>query len=203
MKLVATSYLSNKGIQLNNELIQAISSSDDNWLKSIYTALDCDYPKFHKMDNLSKMAFLCSTVLNEILATIPDKEEDLQLIFANASSSQVTDLKFIDSYQIQGAPSPSLFVYTLPNIVTGELAIRNKWYGENIFLISEKMEETLFENQIEFAFKKGNSHCLCSWVESNKDGNEECFVFLVSNSDESSKNFTTELTNRLNQYRNE
>lgn len=203
MKLVATSYLSQKGLHLNNELIQSISSSEENWLKSIYTALDCDYPKFHKMDNLSKMAFLCTSVMNESLATIPNKEEDLQLIFANASSSQVTDLKFIDSYQIQGAPSPSLFVYTLPNIVTGELAIRNKWYGENIFLISEKMDASLFENQMEFAFKKGNKHCLCAWVESNKDENEECFVFLVANSNESSNNFKTEITNRLNQYRNE
>ena len=28
-------------------------------------------------------------------------------------------------------PSPSIFVYTLPNIVSGEIAIRHKYYGES------------------------------------------------------------------------
>src|SRR3712207_7721599 len=32
-------------------------------------------------------------------------------------------------------PSPSVFVYTLPNIVTGEIAIRNHYHGETHFFV--------------------------------------------------------------------
>ena len=39
-------------------------------------------------------------------------------------------IQHADSYY----PSPALFVYTLPNIVTGEIAIRNKYYGETSFV---------------------------------------------------------------------
>ena len=61
-------------------------------------------------------------------------------------------------------PSPSLFVYTLPNIVTGEIAIRHKFYGETCFYILENKEQ-LFElanNQVQLTKL---SAALIGWVE--------------------------------------
>lgn len=199
MKVIATSYISAKGAFLNDTKVCSVE--DANWLKVIYQSLELDYPKFYKMDNLSKMAFLGSEIMKNEIASVQQSDQDMQLLFANSASSQQTDLKYIESYSNEGNPSPSLFVYTLPNIVTGELAIRNKWFGENTFFITEKFDENFFKDQLQFAFTRGNNVVLCAWVDTPKDGIEECFLFLVSEDENPSKNL--ELLNRLNNYRNE
>ena len=201
MKLIASSYIHPKGAFLNGEKRIDTSNTDENYLKVIYSSLNLDYPKFYKMDNLSKLAVLAEHLLHDEIPSGIDVENKLQLIFANSSSSQLTDLKYQESYQNLGSPSPSLFVYTLPNILTGELSIRNKWYGENIFFIKEKFDAEFFIEQIQFSFRRGNTHCLCGWVESNVNGTEECFLFLVAqNSGESTPE---SLMNSLRFYRNE
>lgn len=202
MKILAHSYISAAGLRLNHELIY--TPKEDNWLKSIYQQMNIDYPKFYKMDNLSKMTVLASERLTKFIPITCIENDKLQLIFANSSASQHTDLRFIDSYENLGNPSPSLFVYTLPNILTGEVAIKNKWYGENCFFITQQFDESLFYDQIEFSFNRGNEICLCGWVETGNDVNtkskiEECFLFLVAKTG----NEKIELETLLNQYRNE
>lgn len=201
MKLIAHSYISSKGASLNGNRMIACDKMEENFLKYIYTELRSDYPKFYKMDNLSKMAFLADSLLQDFIPKNKDQENKLNLIMANASSSVKTDLKFIDSYSNLGNPSPSLFVYTLPNILNGELAIRHKWYGENSFFIQESFDAEFFIDQIQFSFNRGNELCICGWIESPVTGNEECFLFLVSNEGESLS--SESIMNILNGYRNE
>lgn len=190
MNITASSYLSRKGAFLNKEL--KFGFREENWLKECYQWLEMDYPKFYKMDPLSKMAVLATELIKSggILNGIQDDE--LELLFANANASQHTDLKFIESYEQQGNPSPSLFVYTLPNILTGELAIRNKWYGENTFFITPEFDETLFAERLYHSAQKGSTHCLCGWVDSKLNAQsavelEECFLFLVALSKEDTR----------------
>lgn len=181
MKIISHAHISENGSFLNKELI--LDGSTENHLKELYQKLDLSYPKFYKMDDLSKMSVLgCELLLNQI--DLEDSENNLQLVFANSSSSQLTDLKFIDSYTNLGAPSPSLFVYTLPNILTGELAIKHKWYGENTFFILPEFKADFYQEQIEFSFNRGNKYVICGWVEANSNGNAECFLFLVENNQE-------------------
>ncbi len=191
MKLIGTCKISNKGAFLNGKKMKLFSSTSENWKKDCYSNLKIDYPKFHKMDALAKMAFLSSEILKKQVNLEKYNKNDFTLIFANDSSSLTTDLNFINSYDVKGSPSPSLFVYTLPNILTGELAIRNKWYGENCFFIEEKFTPEFFLEQINFYFSKGSNACLCGWVESNKE-NEECFLFLIEK--EGKENIQEQLT---------
>jgi hypothetical protein len=207
MKIVASSYISQQGAFLNQEL--KFESKETNWLKECYQKLEMDYPKFYKMDNLSKMTVLGTELIKSttLLDTIQDNE--LELLFANTNASQHTDLKFIESYQEVGTPSPSLFVYTLPNILTGELAIRNKWYGENTFFITPQFDSTLFAERLYHSAKKGTKMCLCGWVESTIDEKnelkEECFLFLVAlnenNSNEDKQSLATHLEKLIKEYR--
>jgi hypothetical protein len=201
MKLIAHSFISSKGAFLNCTSIVACNETDENFLKYIYTELKSDYPKFYKMDYLSKMAFLADSLLHDMIPVDKDQENKLNLIMANATSSVKTDLKFIDSYSNLGNPSPSLFVYTLPNILNGELSIRHKWYGENSFFILESFDAKFFIDQIQFSFNRGNELCICGWIESPATGNEECFLFLVSNEGEALS--PVSIMNILNGYRNE
>jgi hypothetical protein len=201
MKLIASSYINSRGAYLNGEKLFDTSAVQEDYLKALYGYLELDYPKFHKMDHLSKLSILAEQLLHHYIDKDAEPENKLQLIFANSSSSQLTDLKFQDSYTNLGNPSPSLFVYTLPNILTGELCIRHKWYGENIFFILEKFDEDFFLNQIKFSFARENRLCLCGWVESDKNGNEECFLYLVDNTNEATTQLS--LNNTLRLYRNE
>lgn len=202
MKILAHSYVCPKGTFLNGNRVFD-TETEENYLKAAYQQLETEYPKFYKMDVLSKMAFLGTELLLPHFPSGHDLENDLQLIFANASASQYTDNLFVDSYEKQDNPSPSLFVYTLPNIVTGELCIRHKWYGENCFFVEEAFYPKHFSEWSRQALNKGNSLCLCGWVEAKTSGEQECFLFLLSNSDNPDESIELELTTLIKQYRNE
>ena len=198
MKLIGNCKLSKKGVFLNGEYQSQFSGQEENWKKDIYTKLELDYSKFHKMDPLAKMAFLSVEILTNSINTDKYGENEMALLFANNCSSKVTDLKYINSYEVKGNPSPSLFVYTLPNILTGELSIRHKWYGENCFFIEEKFDAEFFLEQINFYFSKGAKSCLCGWVNSDTK-KEESFVFLIENKQDGNENIKAQLTKLYNQ----
>ena len=179
MKILASCKISDKVVFLNGEQ-QSFSGTSDNWKKDLYSHLEVDYPKFYKMDALAKMAFLGFELLDGACDFSQLEDDDVAMLFANKYSSYDTDQKFKESYTEKGSPGPSLFVYTLPNILTGELSIRKKWYGENIFFIQEKFDPEFFIDQINFYFSKGSKACLCGWVDSAND-KEECFLFFVEN----------------------
>lgn len=207
MKILTSSYISPKGAFLNNEL--KFNFDEENRLKEGYQKSGLDYPKFYKMDNLSKMTVLATEIIKSTNILDPVQDDELELLFANANGSQHTDMKFIESYQETGNPSPSLFVYTLPNILTGELAIRNKWYGENTFFITPEFNSTLFTDRLHHSAQKGTEICLCGWVDSTIDEKnelkEECFLFLVdlnkNNTREERRSFATELNELIEKYR--
>jgi hypothetical protein len=202
VKVLAHSYVCPTGTYLNGTLVLN-THGEENPLKLGYQFLQVEYPKFHKMDVLSKMAFIGTELILPFFPSGTDLENELQLLFANASSSQQTDTNFVESYQKLNNPSPSLFVYTLPNIVTGELCIRNKWFGENCFFIEPDFNAANFETWASLAFAKGNSLCLCGWVEAKATGEQECFLFLLSDSSDGTNQIEKELSTLIKQYRNE
>jgi hypothetical protein len=107
-------------------------------------------------------------------------DDEFSLIFSNPNSSYNTDLEYLDSYLKGSSPSPSLFIYTLPNIIIGELSILNKWHGESCFFINEKFDPDFFLDQIRFHFKKESKICVCCWVNTLQD-KTEMFMFIVEN----------------------
>ena len=62
---------------------------------------------------------------------------DRAIVLFNHSSSIASDRKYLASIATPAEyfPSPSVFVYTLPNIVTGEIAMRHGYHGETSFYI--------------------------------------------------------------------
>lgn len=201
MKIIGHSYINPKGAFLNGQNV--LIATEENYLKSYFSELEIDYSKFYKMDLLSKGAFLGDYLLRNSYKDLLNVENELQFVFANASSSKETDIRFIESYERKKNPSPSLFVYTLPNILTGELAITHKWFGENIFYILTKFDSDFFNDQIAMSFLRGNEYCLCGWVEMTGSPKDECFMFLVAKSEVVNENLSNKLNEILNNYRNE
>ena len=94
------------------------------------------------MDSLSKMAFVASERLLEGYGERFVPRNDVTVLFFNSSSSLAVDIDYQKTIQSNDDyyPSPSLFVYTLPNICAGEVAIRNKFCGETSFFVVEELE---------------------------------------------------------------
>jgi 3-oxoacyl-[acyl-carrier-protein] synthase-1 len=62
-------------------------------------------------------------------------------------------------------PSPALFVYTLPNIVTGEIAIRHHIQGETSFYVLDNPEQLEPIVQSTLATRHSPAVLLAGWCE--------------------------------------
>lgn len=170
-------------IQLNGEVVFTSESNDfSDFSKKAYHNFQLNYPKFFKMDNLSKLAFIGSELL---LKSVIDTsiENNIALLFANKSSSLDTDVKYQNSISDDENyfPSPAVFVYTLPNICLGEIAIKNQLKSENSFFIFEAFNSEFMMNYANVLLNtKKADKVLCGWVEYF---NEEykAFLYLVTN----------------------
>ncbi|MFH0786679.1 MAG: 3-oxoacyl-ACP synthase [Pseudomonadota bacterium] len=156
------------------------------FFRSLYRHYQINYPKFFKMDNLSQLCFLSAEILlqgTEFLRNTPG--EEIGIILGNASSSWESDEKHQESIRDRGDyfPSPSVFVYTLPNIMAGEIAIRHKIKGENTVFIFEQFDPGFWVEYVSELFQNQRvKGCLCGWVEWQRDYYES-FLFVVEPKD--------------------
>ncbi len=80
---------------------------------------------------------------------------------------------------LSGVASPAVFVYSLPNIVIGEICIRNGFKGENSFFISDRYDIPVQVNYINQLFKENIiDACICGWLELLGE-NYEAFLYLA------------------------
>jgi hypothetical protein len=179
-------------IKINGSIVfDQPSQVPSEFLKSAYRHLHIQYPKFFKMDNLSRLAFLSAEILlKDLPLTERYPSEKIGLILFNASSSLETDEKHQESISDRANyfPSPSVFVYTLANIMTGEIAIRHKIKGENAVLISEKPDaHAIFQFVSDLFARNSADCCITGWVESYHARLSSCLM-LVEN-EEMAKSF--------------
>ena len=135
-------------------------------LTSLYKQMIGNYPKFYKMDGLSRLGFVASEILLNAEKGETDKER--AIIFFNHSSSIASDRNYKESINDKDNyfPSPSIFVYTLPNIVTGEIAIRNHFHGETSFFILPDKDERMMEEILQASCRDAQSKSfLTGWID--------------------------------------
>ncbi|MDB4497786.1 beta-ACP synthase [Gammaproteobacteria bacterium] len=119
------------------ELKQDTTQNYKEHIRQEYKALNRANLKFYKMDDLSKLGYVLSEQLMQQI-TLPADKSRVALLLCNESSSLVSDSKHQLLIDQQEMVSPAIFVYTLPNIVSGEICIRHKIKGENTFLIGKE-----------------------------------------------------------------
>ena len=152
-------------------------------LTELYRAYVGDYPKFFKMDTLSKLGFVASEMLMKDEGHerfVP--REDRAVILFNTTSSLQADTNYQVTIQDPENyfPSPAAFVYTLPNIVTGEIAIRNKYYGETSFIVMETCDAQIMARQLMNAFQDTiTQSILGGWLDCNDENHFEARIFLI------------------------
>lgn len=185
MSIAITSYclIRNNQLMLNGETLLEIEK-DLNFSVFIKSAYDLNASpnlKFFKMDDLCKLAYIASEFLlkNKKLSE-QYGQENVSLLFANTSSSLDTDINYYNT--IKDFPSPSLFVYTLPNIMMGEISIRNKFKGENSFFIFENFDPDFLRNYAMQLIEKNKAKAvIIGWVDLLKE-NYEALLCLVEES---------------------
>ena len=150
-------------------------------LTELYKRFVGDYPKFYKMDTLCRLGFIGSELLLQA-----EKNErflvknDRMIIFANKSASIKNDTDYLRTIQADSYyPSPALFVYTLPNIVTGEIAIRNNYRAESSFYVLQD-EQTLQKlAQTTLQSVQTARSALVGWVECESKDNFYAHIKIV------------------------
>ncbi len=143
-------------------------------LKLAYRQLNLNYPKFFKMDTLSRLAFLSAELLLK-----GSHNSNTAIVLSNRSGSLDTDLKHQQTIDSGDYPSPSIFVYTLPNIGTGEIAIRHKLRSENAFFVFEEFNAEFLQDYSSILINSAKSEqVLCGWVEVDNH-NIDGFMFLA------------------------
>jgi len=179
MDLIKHIRIGNGKVYVNEELFYENEVVDfRSFGRSLYKYLGISYAKFYKMSALSKLGFLASEILlidENLSQQDPGK---VSLILANASSSLHTDVSYQET--IASKPSPAIFVYTLPNIVIGEICIRNGFMGEGLFFIQESFDKDFIFDYAENLLISGRSErCIAGWIEVDMEGEYHADLSLL------------------------
>lgn len=152
----------------------------DRFIRERYRALGDPNMKFSKMDDLCKLAYVASC---ELLAgrSLPYPAERIGVVMANRSASLDSDRRhqaILDSADPCGA-SPAVFVYTLPNIMLGQVAIRHGLKGESTFLAFPDKSANFIRNYARSLITCGRMDAVVwGWCELY-DGDYDCELTLT------------------------
>ena len=134
-------------------------------LTDLYRQYVGDYPKFFKMDTLCRLGLVASEMLLQQEAAqrfVP--RDDRAVVLAGRYGSLDNDRAYEATIQPDNYfPSPSLFVYTLPNIVTAEIAIRNQYLGETMYYALK--DETQLETLIAATLNEKTTSVIGGWID--------------------------------------
>lgn len=170
-----------KAIVNGSVVAKATAPNFNGFLRELYQDHQCKYPKFFKMDALSKLAFLGAEFMLPKMNDTDFKSSRTALVFSNRSSSLETDKKHQASItSIEAYPSPGVFVYTLPNIGMGEIAIRHQLQTENAFFVFETFQAELLQKYTVSLLKDDKcDQVLCGWVEVHQE-ERHGFFYVVN-----------------------
>jgi hypothetical protein len=169
------------------------------FLVSVYEHLALNYPRFYKMDNLCKLGWLAAEILlSQSFDRTQYQPEDIGLLMANRSSSLDTDIRYFET--VKTMASPALFVYTLPNIVLGEICIRHHFKGENDFFIFDQFDAGFMQQYTTHLFTSGAVQAaICGWVEIMGKDFTACLWLVEKRSNSKAVLFTEENIHQIYQ----
>ena len=180
-------YITPQGVWLDGKVFAIDKDGkQSSLLTALYKQIIGNYPKYYKMDGLCRLGFIASELLLKAERDEGSFTEDINktraIVFFNRSSSIASDKKYLASIVEKDNyfPSPSVFVYTLPNIVTGEIAIRNGYHGETSFYILPHKNELLMQDIIETTFMdEQTTSVLTGWLDYEDSEHFEADLYIA------------------------
>ncbi|MBR0304141.1 MAG: 3-oxoacyl-ACP synthase [Bacteroidales bacterium] len=162
--------ITDDAVVLNGQTIISRNADSNTWLADIYRHIGMAYPKFFKMDNLCKAGTLAAELLlKDVDFDRETVKPDWAVVLMNSASSldddrhYQTTIQDADNYY----PSPAVFVYTLANIITGEIAIRHKIGGESSFYVVPAFSPEQMDTMVSQCFSANPelTHIICGWAD--------------------------------------
>lgn len=107
------------------------------YVKGLFSSVSEPYMKFSKMDDYCKLGTTAvQLLLNNVGGLSQYDPYEIALIVNTDTGCIESDLAHLDNITAdEYASSPAIFVYTLPNVVAGEICIKNKFKGEGVTLV--------------------------------------------------------------------
>jgi hypothetical protein len=164
--ITSHAHIRKRALIKDGELIcRDLRGSFEDFLDSAFQVAGANYPKFHKMDASSKLGFLGSEILLKDFNLLNHYEPgQVALVLSNAHGSLDSDIRYFESTKT--VASPALFVYTLPNIVAGEICIRNGIKGENAFFVTPGFDIPQIHHYVELIMASGRTKaCIAGWID--------------------------------------
>lgn len=122
---------------VNDSVVFSDKSADfGTFIREAFKSRGENNMKFYKMDDLCKLGYVAAAWL---LDGIEFGEEECGMVLSGKYGCLDTDMKHQQIIDKEGdaASSPAVFVYTLPNVVAGEISIRHHIKGENTWFWSD------------------------------------------------------------------
>ena len=134
-------------------------------VNDIFRRSKTDYPKFFKMDMLCRLGIAAAReLLGEAGEGVYD---DAAIILCGSHASLDDDVKYMATIAPGNYyPSPALFVYTLANIVAGEIAIRYGMHGETTCYAADSYDRRSMEEEAAGIIGSGRaSKVVFGWID--------------------------------------
>lgn len=137
MRKSATVEINAGEVIVNDSVVFSDKSADfGTFIREAFKSRGENNMKFYKMDDLCKLGYVAVAWL---LDGIEFGEEECGMVLSGKYGCLDTDMKHQQIIDKEGdaASSPAVFVYTLPNVVAGEISIRHHIKGENTWFWSD------------------------------------------------------------------
>ncbi len=174
-----------RGVVVDNRTLDTHSTGGE-LLKELYRKLIGGYPKFYKMDGLCRLGFVASELLLQLETPRKRDCEDRAVAFFNRTGSLCDDAEYQKTIDDTACyyPSPAIFVYTLPNIVTGEIAIRNKYYGETMMSVLPAFDPQLIvEGTVDLFQDPVTTSAITGWLDCTDRDHYDALVVVTRRGD--------------------
>lgn len=138
MRKSATVEINAGEVLVNDSVVFSDKSADfGTFIREAFKSRGENNMKFYKMDDLCKLGYVAAAWL---LDGIEFGEEECGMVLSGKYGCLDTDMKHQQIIDKEGdaASSPAVFVYTLPNVVAGEISIRHHIKGENTWFWSDE-----------------------------------------------------------------
>lgn len=140
--------------------------------------------KFFKMDMLCKWAWLGAESLfaDTNLLTDVDKSK-VAVVLMTSNGCIDVDKKY--KATMSNVPSPALFVYTLPNIMLGEICIRHGFKGEQLCLVSKEFDAEEISFWVnDLLDNRGMVACICGWIDAYDDKKDVAMFWVTKDGEQ-------------------
>jgi len=145
----------------------SVKSSGPDLITELYKSFLSDGSRFYKMDLYSRLAYVATGLLCK--DAIGDcSPEDISLFVFTQNGSILADRKHLSTFCTpeEYYPSPAIMINTLPNVVLGEIAVKNRIKGETTLIILPYRDDSIIDMVVKASVSDSRpSLVIYGWVD--------------------------------------